>query len=256
MRDAVQHQHCDVLILSRGGGSLEDLWCFNHEQVAREIYNCPIPVVSGVGHEVDVTIADLVADLRAPTPTAAAELVSPNTEQLSNQLASFKFRLPRSFERVIQRQAQQVDFLGRQLIHPNQQLQQNRAKLAQTAKRLQLNISTCVSAPIVATDNLAQRLQYQNPQKRIRDKAMTVNAISQRLQRASTAKISDAKLLTQNIASQLNLVSPLATLERGFSIGRDCKNDILRSTQQVNTDDSIELQLSDGKLECNVTKII
>jgi len=85
---------------------------------------------------------------------------------------------------------------------------------------------------------------------------MTVNAISQRLQRASTAKISDAKLLTQNIASQLNLVSPLATLERGFSIGRDSKNDILRSTQQVNTDDSIELQLSDGKLECNITKII
>ena len=111
IRDAVQHQACDILLLSRGGGSLEDLWCFNHEDLAREIHRCPIPIVSGVGHEVDVTISDLVADLRAPTPTAAAELVSPDRDQLCNQLASLQFRLPRSLERLLQTKSQQVDCL-------------------------------------------------------------------------------------------------------------------------------------------------
>ena len=256
IRDAVQHQQCDVLIVSRGGGSLEDLWCFNHELVAREIYNCPIPVVSGVGHEVDVTIADLVADLRAPTPTAAAELVSPNTEQLINQLASFKFRLPRSFERLAQRRAQQVDFLGRQLIHPKQQLQQNKSNLEQTAKRLKSTILGKITTPSLATENLAQRLQYQSPKKRINDKTLAIDAISQRLQRATQNKISEVKQSTQSIASQLHMISPLATLERGFSIGRDQKRAILRSTEQVKPNDAIELQLSDGKIECTVSEII
>jgi len=107
--NAVQHKQCDVLILSRGGGSIEDLWCFNEQALANAIFGCPIPIVSGVGHEVDITIADLVADLRAPTPTAAAELISPDTSHLLANLQSMHFRLPRSMERILQRSAQQVD---------------------------------------------------------------------------------------------------------------------------------------------------
>lgn len=254
MRDAVQHQQCDVLLLSRGGGSLEDLWCFNHEQVAREIYNCPIPVVSGVGHEVDVTIADLVADLRAPTPTAAAELVSPNTEQLINQLTSLTFRLPRSFERLIQRRAQQVDFSGRQLVHPRQQLERNRSKVEQASSRLQSLISSKLKQPRLAADNLVKRLVYQNPSKLIDAKTIVISTMSQRLHKATHTKLALSKRSTEHIASQLHLVSPLATLDRGFSIARDNSNAIVRSTKQVDKDDTIDLQLSDGKLACLVVE--
>ena len=254
MRDAVQHQQCDVLLLSRGGGSLEDLWCFNHEQVAHEIYNCPIPVVSGVGHEVDVTIADLVADLRAPTPTAAAELVSPNTEQLINQLASLTFRLPRSFERLIQRRAQQVDFAGRQLVHPRQQLERNRSKVEQTSIRLQSLMSSRLKQPKLAADNLSKRLIYQNPNKLLETKTSDISTMSQRLHKATQTKLALTKRSTEHIASKLHLVSPLATLDRGFAIARDNTNAIVRSTQQVGKDDTIDLQLSDGKLACKVVE--
>jgi len=255
MRDAAQHQQCDVLLLSRGGGSLEDLWCFNHELLAREIYNYPIPIVCGVGHEVDVTIADLVADLRAPTPTAAAELVSPNTEQLLNQLTSLAFRLPRSFERLIQRRSQQVDFSGRQLIHPRQQLERNKAKIEQAAGRLQSLVSSNLRQSALASDNLTKRLEYQNPKKLIDSKTRDIETISQRMKNATTVKLERTKRSTEHIASQLHLVSPLATLDRGFAIARDDNKSILRSTAQVRSDDSIDLQLSDGKLACKVIEV-
>ncbi len=255
IRDAVAHQRCDVLLVSRGGGSLEDLWCFNHEDVAREIHQCPIPVISGVGHEVDVTIADLVADLRAPTPTAAAELVSPNTEQLVNQLESIKFRLPRSFERFIQRRAQQVDLTGRQLIHPKQQLKRNRDKLNRAASRMTLSMDSSLAKPTTASDNLFRRLRFQNPKQSISRKEASTEVLSQRLKRATQNKLEMTHSSFGNLAGQLHLVSPLATLGRGFAIGRDNNNTILRSTQQVSRHDKVSIQLSDGKLECEVMEI-
>jgi exodeoxyribonuclease VII large subunit len=255
IRDAVAHQRCDVLLVSRGGGSLEDLWCFNDEGVAREIYACPIPVVSGVGHEVDVTIADLVADLRAPTPTAAAELVSPNTEQLLNQLESIKFRLPRSFERFIQRRAQQVDFSGRQLVHPRQQLKRNSDKLDQIASRLTMNINSSLSKPTIAADNLIKRLRFQNPRRLVDSKKLSMRIVSQRLQRATNNKLSLVQKATHNLGGQLHLVSPLATLDRGFAIARDHQQAIVRSTNQLSANDKISIQLRDGQVDCDVTEV-
>jgi len=255
IRNAVIDQRCDVLILSRGGGSLEDLWCFNHEGVANEIYNCPIPIINGVGHEVDVTIADLVADLRAPTPTAAAELVSPNTEQLLNQLNSVKFRLPLSFERLIQRRSQQVDMTGRQLVHPSQQLKSNRNKLDQVSSRLRLNMHASVSKSATASGTLAQRLGFQNPAKLIGSKNAAMLLAAQRFRRATHTKLQRTRQSTEYLAGQLNLVSPLATLDRGFAIARDQKKTILRSTHQVSSKDRISVQLSDGEISCSVIKV-
>jgi exodeoxyribonuclease VII large subunit len=255
IRDAVAHQQCDVLLLSRGGGSLEDLWCFNNEDLAREIYACPIPIISGVGHEVDVTISDLVADLRAPTPTAAAELVSPNTEQLVNQLESIKFRLPRSFERFIQRRAQQVDFTGRQLVHPRQQLKRSSDKLEKIASRLHINIKSSVAKPTIATDNLIKRLSYQNPRKVVNTKMLSISIISRRLQRATISKLNLVQKSTHYLAGQLHLVSPLATLDRGFAIARDKQKEIIRSTTQLSTNDKISIQLSDGQVDCDVRQV-
>ncbi len=255
IRDAVAHRRCDVLLLSRGGGSLEDLWCFNHEELAHEIHACPLPVISGVGHEVDVTIADLVADLRAPTPTAAAELVCPNSEQLFNQLESVAFRLPRSFERLVQRRAQQVDFAGRQLVHPKQQLKRNSDKLQQLASRLSLGMTSRLSLPAIATNNLSQRLQFQNPQRILRSHKVAMQLTSERLYRAVNGKLHQVRQSTDYLGSQLHLVSPLATLDRGFAIGRDKKNRILRSAEQVKKNDKINVQLGDGSLECEVIEV-
>jgi exodeoxyribonuclease VII large subunit len=255
IRDAVEHQRCDVLIVSRGGGSLEDLWCFNNEAVAREIHDCPIPIVSGVGHEVDVTIADLVSDLRAPTPTAAAELISPNMDQFVSQLDKIKHRLPRSFERVLQRFAQQVDLSSRQLVHPQQQLQRNHKKLDQIASRLVFNLNVSVSKSQTAAENLFQRLDFQNPMKTIGAQNSSTRLLSERLKRATISNLELTRRSTNNIAGQLQLVSPLATLDRGFSIIRDQDMHILRSTEQISVHDQITVQLSEGKLKCDIIEI-
>lgn len=255
IKDAVQHQQCDVLIVSRGGGSLEDLWCFNHEDVARAIFNCPVPVVSGVGHEVDVTIADLVADLRAPTPTAAAELISPNTEQLINQLESFKFRLPRVFERFLQRQAQQVDMTGKQLVHPQRQLEINSDKLHSASLRLNRNIQTMMQRAHERVSNQSQRFKSHSPQKAIQQKSKTAYLMFNRLQRANTQSLYANKRSLDNLAGQLHLVSPLATMERGFSIAKDSAGSIIRSCDKVNVNDNINLTLANGQIDCTVIKV-
>ena len=253
IKDAVQHNECDVLLLSRGGGSLEDLWCFNDEQLAHTIYNCPIPVISGVGHEIDVTIADLVADLRAPTPTAAAEIVSPDLNQLSAGFNSLKFRLPRSFERTLQRLSQNVDMTGRQLVHPKQQLQVKRENLERVTSQLKRNVTQKLkwqSSQLLQTQG-----RLQAPTKRIKRKSDSVSALSQRLQRAQTNQLQRKTLAFSSLGDQLNLVSPLATLDRGFSIGRDSNNKILRRAEQVHKGDQITVQLSDGELDCSVTEV-
>lgn len=251
--NAVQHKQCDVLILSRGGGSIEDLWCFNDEQLANTIFGCPIPIVSGVGHEVDITIADLVSDLRAPTPTAAAELISPDTSHLFSNLKSMHFRLPRSMERILQRSAQQVDMSARQLVHPNQQLRHKRSSLENITKRL------WHSAQRNNTWHQAQLKQCQqrfnSPLKRATQKKNNLEALAQRLKLAQNNQFTQFSQQFDSLGEQLNLVSPLATISRGFSIARNQSDTILRSKTQVKTNQNIEIQLSDGKLDCIISNI-
>lgn len=253
--DAVQHQRCDVIIVSRGGGSLEDLWCFNDESLANAIYNCPIPIVSGVGHEVDITIADLVADLRAPTPTAAAELLSPDQSHLIAQLNSVSFRLPRSFDRLIQRLAQSTDMTSRQLTHPSRQLRVNRQKLSESSQRLQRGLHTTLRGQSHDRLKLQQRLLAQPPQKRIKQLSSNTIALSRRLKLGQSRTLNNVTQHFNALGEQLNLVSPLATLKRGFTIARDEQKTIIRSTEQVNKNDAMSVQLSDGELLCSIIEI-
>jgi len=250
---AVQHGKCDVIIISRGGGSLEDLWCFNDEKLAYAVYNCPIPVVSGVGHEIDITIADLVADVRAPTPTAAAEIVSPDAQQLINSLQNLQFRLPRSMERLLQRFSQNVDMTSRQLVHPRQQLESKRQRLENIAKSMCRNLQLQLKWQ---NNQFASTLARFTPPKRlITSKQSQIQSITTRL------KLSQSNVLQKKIqnytslADQLNLVSPLATLDRGFSITRDQSNKIIKKAEQTQIDDHVNVQLSNGMIECKVTKI-
>lgn len=253
LSNAVQHQRCDVIILCRGGGSLEDLWCFNDELLARAIHQCPIPLVSGVGHEVDFTIADLVADVRAPTPTAAAELVSPDTDHLIAQLRSLHFRLPKVMERIVQRLSQNVDMTGRQLVHPRRQLLHNKTALRQYSDRLLRSMQD--QGARKKTQLEQQKKRFKPPQRRLINLTNKEKSLTQRLKRAQLHNLELRAQRFTALADQLNLVSPLATIARGFAIARDQNNTILRKRAQISEQQDINVQISDGQIQCKVIKV-
>jgi len=252
--DANQYGQCDALIVGRGGGSLEDLWPFNEEAVARAIFTSEIPVVSAVGHEVDFTIADFVADLRAPTPSAAAELLSPDGGEMLNQFEGFEILLAEAVTRKIRHLEQRTDYLQKRLQHPGRKLQEQAQHLDHLDIRLRRAIAGKMQQQRATMQNLQDALTRQNPVDAITQHRQAVAKAVKQMIRAVSQQLE----LKQSKATQamhlLDTVSPLKTLGRGYSIIRDTNNRVIKTVADVKIGDQLRGQLMDGEMVFAVTE--
>ena len=252
---AQRHGVADVLIIGRGGGSLEDLWCFNEEAVARAIAACPIPTVSAVGHEVDVTIADFVADLRAPTPSAAAEKISPDQQDWLRRLTEQQGRLGQSARRLLQRLDNQLGHLSARLRDPRRELLEKAQRMDELELRLNKAIRNRLDQQKQKTDYLLQRMSAQSPRRTLKTASEQTQQLEERLTLAARHLLRQKDERLQHIAQTLHVVSPLATLGRGYAIVRDDQGRIVRKAGDLETGDQITARLGRGSVSAQVTEI-
>ncbi len=250
--------NCDVILLVRGGGSLEDLWSFNEESVARAIYHCSVPIVSGVGHEVDVTIADFVADVRAATPTAAAETITPDQSSWQQSFDWYQQRLTQLVSDKAARYQEKTQWLHQRLQqqHPQTQLNRSQQRSDELRQRLLRISRSMLDARQSKLTVLNAKLGAHNPTLLIKQNRQTTRYLTVRLQQATLNLFAQKKSLLANAARTLNTVSPLQTLERGYSITLDNKGAPIVSIDQVKTNDTIETRLHNGSIISHVESCI
>ena len=254
---ANRRDECDVLIVGRGGGSLEDLWSFNDERVARAIFASRIPVVSAVGHETDVTIADFVADLRAPTPSAAAEIVSRNQLELLRQIQSQQQRLEMAMDYFLASSNQRFTRLQHRLQqqHPQLRLARQQTELVRLKQRLDTAIDARLRRASLHQQRLSQRLSQHTPLPRIHRLQTRLQQHEYRLSQALSARLGASRERFGTLAAHLEAVSPLATLARGYSVTQAEDGKLLKQTRQVQAGDKLTTRLADGIVESQVTAI-
>lgn len=240
----------DALILCRGGGSIEDLWSFNEEIVARAVAASPLPVVSGVGHETDFTIADFVADRRAPTPTAAAELLSPDREDLLATLTQRAYHLRRDMRHRLDMAGQRLDGARRGLLSPAEQLAAARDRLAQLGSALVRSATNTVSEKRWQFTHAAERLQGRRPDVALRQEQLA--NIRRTLAQATARRLQTARQITEQLQVRLDLLAPQRTLERGYAIATLPSGDVVRDAAQLARGAQVRLRLAAGGAELTV----
>lgn len=231
IRTAAERDECEVLIVCRGGGSIEDLWQFNEEVVARAIAASPVPVISGVGHETDFTIADFVADRRAPTPTAAAELATPDRQALLQSANALHLRLRRQMQHLLYQRMQQTDYLARRLVHPGEKIRQQQERLGHLQARLN-------AALLRLTDRAQARFQPL-PQRLLAAQARDFQRKHDRLLR---------------IEQNLRHLSPNSVLERGYSLVQQADGSIVRDSSRIAPAEPLTVTFARGQAEVRVEK--
>ncbi len=253
---ANQRQEVDVLIVGRGGGSLEDLWCFNEEMVARAIFHSHLPVISAVGHETDVTIADFVADVRAPTPSAAAELVSRNQTELLQQLQYRRQRLEIALDRLFAEKQQKLKHLSLRLHnqHPQAQLRIQQQLITQLSHRLQQSLRHRWQKTAENLTALSMRL-YKNPLPlRLQQYEQQLAQLKVRLNSHMNLTLSLQQKQLAHLCGKLDSLSPLKVLARGYSITQNQQNLTIRSLKDVNVGEHIKTRLTDGNIISQVIR--
>ena len=250
---ASKRRECDVLLVCRGGGSIEDLWSFNEEAVARAIVACSMPVIAGVGHETDFTIADFAADLRAPTPTAAAELAAIPLADWMAQLDNAADDLTRALQRRLADTAQTLDWLSRRLVNPSSAIKHERLKLSSLFSRL----AHATRQPVVQA-RFALMQQHNRLRAQLPDLILPRNRLGEQARRIAS-RMRDQTVQRRHaldaLAAQLELLNPQRTLERGYAIVMDGKGNVVRAPKQLHARDVLTLRLAEGSAAVGIASI-
>ncbi len=247
---------CDVLILARGGGSLEDLWAFNEESVARAICDCAMPVVTGIGHEVDFTIADFVADVRAPTPSGAAELVVPDSSEWLRNVLRLSGRMTTALGRVLKTKQDRAAWLQRRLaqLHPGVELRQRAQRLDDLEQRLIRIVRTGLGERRQTLVQLAAELRHQSPAVRVANARRRLEVAHVAIERAARKAMEQLGQRLAIASRTLDAVSPLATLDRGYSIVTDSKGTVVTNAQDVRVGQLIDARLTQGSVRARIER--
>jgi len=251
---AVTRNECDVLIIGRGGGSLEDLWAFNDEGLTRAVAECPIPIVSAVGHEVDTGLTDFAADLRAPTPSAAAELVSPDLSVVSQRLAGLHRRLRWVMAQQLRTPQERLRHLSQRLRSPRQHLEQSSQRLDELHNRLQRQMQHHLTLLQGRLQPSQQRLARLSPERLLLDRQQQLAALNKRLPQPIQRQIQQQQVQLGGLSKRLQTASPLETLARGYSITFK-GDDAVRSVSQLQAGDTLTTRLVDGEVTARVEHV-
>ncbi len=246
----------DVVVLTRGGGSLEDLWAFNHEGLARRIFDFPHPLVSAVGHEIDFTIADFVADVRAATPTAAAQIVLPDRKGLLEQLSGLEKRLGLVVSALLSSARQKVQSLHVRLADPRRRLVERRLRVDDLTSQIRSSISRLISKQRLRHAGVEQGLMQRNPLSLVQLAQKDLEEKNRRLAKASDIFVERRRSRLGALAASLDAVSPLSVLSRGYSLAYNTvTREIIRSADQVVPGDRITVKPSKGLVHCEVKEV-
>ena len=256
LHTAERRKECDVLILTRGGGSLEDLWAFNNEKLARTIFQCSIPVVTGIGHEIDITIADFVADRRAATPSAAAELVSPDQQQLLLELGRRESYFARQLNYLLKRWGEHLLHLRRRMPTPLYLLRQLTQRLDDYHLRTRLALKATLDQKKGRLSHLTDLLGGQNPARLVNFNVERCRKLEQQLLRLTRMRINGLTEKISYLAHNLNSVSPLHTLGRGYAIVQQTDGTLVRKSGQLITGEQVHARFGKGCAELTVGAIL
>ena len=242
----------DVVVLTRGGGSIEDLWCFNNEELAREIHTFPIPTISGVGHEIDFTICDFVSDLRVPTPTASAEVVTEFNFNLIDRLNDLRIDIHKAVLNFTENLNQKIQLLKSKLKSPKASLREKTQKLDNIEILFQKYQQMILSNKKSIINDLNSELNLKNPITKLNNITSKVDALSEKLNFKLSQKLDNKKNNLDKLHKSINILSPLSILDRGYSIILNKKGSAIKSSNDVNKGDTLKARLSKGMIDLEV----